>query len=444
MWPARSHPVKLVALSALALAILVPATVGAGTRTVSALAEARHAVPLGAAASARGHLDPSFGKGGRLEVKTELRKGRELGQVAPTADGPIYFTEDTFVCRKGGRAPCRDKERLRRFRPNGRVDRSYAPSGKVFPGLEREVGLLADSNGLPVFGWERDHRVHLRRLLPSGRLDPRFGHGGTVTLGCRCTLEGFEATGDGGLLVSAGERRQLQKNREPQPVAFLFEKLCANGSLDPGFARDGIARVRAKTWSYAFATPGRGGSLFLTGGINRSSAGPNYFAARLTPRGDLDRSFGQAAVAAARGAYARDSYLWEELYAFPRRQGVELFASTDQKSVILGLGSDGGLDPGFGRGGETRLDLDSADAASAGGGRLFVVGHHGFDWFVQLVDRDGRRDHRFRSLFLPGAYNEYGLWIYPDGPGRAIVVSPGESVCRQECPSDPQIYRVLD
>jgi hypothetical protein len=425
---AHSHRLTLLALSALVLAILISAPAAAGTPT-----------------SARGHLDPSFGKGGHVEVKSELQKGRELGQVAPTASGPIYFTEDTYVCREGGRAPCREEERLRRFESDGGVDPSYAPSSEVFPGLEQEVELIADSNGLPVFGWERDHRVYLRRLLPGGQLDPRFGDGGTVTLGCRCRLEGLEATGDGGLLVSAGVRRQLQNGREPQPVAFSFEKLRANGSPDPGFAHRGVAQVRAKTWSYAEATPGRGGSIFLTGGINRHGSGPNYFAARLTPHGGLDRSFGQAAVAAARGAYARDSYLWEGLFAFPWRRGVELFATTTYgRSLILGLGADGSPDPDFGRGGETQLHLDGAEAASAGGGRLFVVGNHGSRWSVQLIDRDGRRDRRFGSLFLPGAYNEYGLWIYPDGPGRAIVVSPGESVCRQACPSEPRMYRVLD
>jgi uncharacterized delta-60 repeat protein len=424
MSPSRSRRITLVVLSALALAILVAASATAATR---------------------GHLDPSFGKGGRLEVKSELQKGRELGQVAPTVGGPIYFTEDTYVCREGGRAPCRDKERLRRFEPDGRVDRSYAPGSDVFPGLVQEVELIADSNGLPVFGWERDHRVYLRRLLPSGRLDPRFGDGGTVTLRCRCALEGFEATADGGLLVSASVRRQLQKGREPESVAFLFEKLRADGSLDPRFAHHGVARVRAKTWNYAEATPGRGGSVFLTGGIKRHGSGPNYFAARLNQRGELDRGFGRAAVAAARGAYARDSYLWEELFAFPRRGGVELFASTTYgRTVVLGLRADGSLDPGFGKGGETQLRLDIADAADAGGGRLFVVGNHGSRWSVQMIDPDGNLDRGFGSLSLPGAYDEYGLWIYPDGPGRAIVVSPGESVCRQECPSEPRIYRVLD
>jgi hypothetical protein len=55
----------------------------------------------------------------------------------------------------------------------------------------------------------------------------------------------------------------------------------------------------------------------VTGQINRRHSGPNYFAVRLTPRGRLDGSFGRAAVATARGAYAHDSFPWEELYAFP-------------------------------------------------------------------------------------------------------------------------------
>jgi uncharacterized delta-60 repeat protein len=421
MWTARSHLLTLVALCAAALAILVPTT-----------------------AAARGHLDPTFGKGGHLVVKNELQEGRELGQVAPTVGGPIYFTEDTYACRNGSQAPCHFKETLRRFEPNGTVDPTYDPGNHVFPGQEQEVELIADSNGLPVFGWEREHRVHLRRLLASGELDQSFGDGGTVTLGCRCTLEGFEATAGGGLLVSASVRRAPRKGREPEPVTFLFERLRANGSPDPGFGHGGTARVRTKNWSYAAATPGHGGSAFLTGEINHHGPHANFFATRLTPRGSLDRSFGKAAVAAARGAYAHDTYLWEGLYAFPWRQGVELFSSAFETTVILGLRANGHLDPDFGHDGETRLHLGVPAAASAGRGRLFVVGNHGYGWYVQLVDRDGRRDRRFGSLLLPGGGSEYGLWIYPDGPDRAIVVSPGESICRQECPSDPRIYRVLD
>jgi hypothetical protein len=75
--------VRLVLLSVVALILLVPAP----------------------AALARGHLDPSFGKSGRLEVKNELHKGRNLGQVAPTVDGPISTSpkKPSSVAREAAR-----------------------------------------------------------------------------------------------------------------------------------------------------------------------------------------------------------------------------------------------------------------------------------------------------------------------------------------------------
>jgi uncharacterized delta-60 repeat protein len=396
-------------------------------------------------AFAHGHLDPTFGKNGVLVVKSELPKGKELGPVAPTVGGPIYFTEDTFVCREGGRAPCRNKEQLRRFLPDGQIDATYAPGGDVFPGLEEEVELIADANGLPVFGWTQGHQVHLRRLLPSGQLDPSFGEGGTVTLGCRCQLGSLEATSDGGLLVSATVSRSPGKGKGPRQVGITVERLRADGSPDSGFARGGTARVQGGNWYYARAIPGPKGRVYLAGQLSGRHGGPGFFATRLNRRGTLDERFGKAVSGALHKAYGGEySVLWEGVGVFPRPRGVELLASEEGKTSILRTRADGRLDRSFGNKGEARLRLGYSEAADAGGGRLFVEGNHGGGWYAQMLDADGRRDRGFGSLYLPGAYGEYGVYIYPDGPGQAIVVSPGETVCRESCPSDPRIYRVLD
>jgi uncharacterized delta-60 repeat protein len=397
-------------------------------------------------AFARGHLDPTFGKNGLLVVKSELPEGKEMGQVAPTVGGPIYFTEDTFVCREGGTAPCRNKEQLRRFLPDGGLDPTYGPGSDVFPGLEVEVDLIADANGLPVFGWTRGHQVQLRRLLPSGELDPSFGDGGTVTLGCRCQLGDLEATPDGGLLVSATVSRSPGKGKGPRQVGVSFERLRADGSPDPGFARDGVARVRNKNWYYARAITGPKGRVYVTGQLSGRHGGPGFFATRLNRRGALDKGFGKAVSTALRKAYGGVySVLWEGLGVFPRPRGVELLASNEGRTSILRTRADGQLDRSFGHGGEARLRLGYSEAADAGGGRLLVEGSRGGGgWYVQMLDSDGRRNHRFGTVYLPGAYGEYGVYIYPDGPGQAIVVSPGETVCRGSCPSDPRLFRVLD
>ena len=399
-------------------------------------------------AFARGHLDPTFGKDGRIVVKSELPEGKGMGQVAPTVDGPIYFVQNTFVCQEGGQAPCRYEEELRRFLPDGGLDATYAPGSDVFPGLEVEVDLVADANGSPVFGWTRDHQVQLRRLLPDGQLDPSFGDGGTVTLGCRCRLAALEATPDGGLLVSAELSRAPANGRRHRQMGFAFERLGADGSLVPGlFPPDGIARVGSENWYYPRAIAGPKGDMYLTGQVIRPSGGAGFFAARLTARGTLDPGFGKAVSSELRKAYGGEySVLWEGLGVFPRPRGVELVASDDERASILRTRADGHLDRSFGHAGEARLHLGAADAADAGGGRLFVEGSLGGRgrWYVQMLDPNGRRDRGFGSVYLPGAYDEYGVYIYPDGPGRAIVWSPGESVCRMECPAEPRIFRVVD
>jgi hypothetical protein len=394
-------------------------------------------------ALARGHLDPTFGDGGSLEVKTEIVKGRELGQVAPSPGGAIYFTEDVYVCTHG-RPPCRNREWLRRFGADGRIDPSFHPGSKVFPGLAHEVRLAVDTNGRPVFAWNRGHRVHLRRLLANGRVDRSFGHDGTVTLGCRCAVESLEATTRGSLLVVASMRRQLQDEFEPEPVGFTVEKLEEDGLPDAGFSGDGVARVGSEAWTSAEGAEAPDGSVLLTVTARDSDSNLYYFPKHLTPQGRFDVRFGRVAKATEEAVHIHSGrQWWEEVIAFPRPRGTEIFASTEGKSEIFGLNADGSLDRAFGEDGETQLDLGFSFAADAGGGRLFATGYHRGSWFVQLIDGDGRRDHNFGSLFLPRAGNEYGLLAYADGPGRAVVVSPGETICRGECPSEPRIYRVL-
>lgn len=398
-------------------------------------------------AFSRGHLDPTFGEDGHIVVKKELPAGKGLGQVAPTAGGPIYFTQNTYVCQGDGQS-CRYEEELRRFLPDGELDSTYTPGSDAFPGVEAEVTLIADANGLPVFGWTRNRQVQLRRLLPDGKPDPSFGDGGTVTLGCRCRLAGLEATPDGGLLVSAELLRGPGNGRGHRRLGFGFERLRVDGSLVPGlFPPEGVARVGDDDWYYPRAIPGSKGDVYVTGQLFRRNGGPDFFATRLTANGTVDTGFGRAVSAVLRKAYGGEySVLWEGLGVFPRPRGVELLATDGDRTSILRIRADGHLDRSFGHRGEARLRLGAADAADAGGGRLFVEGSLGGRgrWYVQMLNPDGRRDRDFGSVYLPGAYDEYSVYIYPDGPGRAIVVSPGETVCRMECPSQPRIFRVLD
>lgn len=396
---------------------------------------------LAPAAFGEGRVDGSFGKNGFVDLGATLNDERGLGEIAVGPGGDIFVSEKSYGgC---GHSLCFYDEWMKRYRADGMLAQRYL-AGSAIRGTTTWVRTAVDSKGRPLLAWEKKgKRVLVRRLKPTGGVDREFGRAGTVALPCDCGLQSLAALPDGGVLVAAG--RESGDGPDHHAIWYVG-KLRPDGSGDPRFGGDGFVRLRMRGRSTAAAAPGPHGSVLLTSDPCCGESGPDVeFVSRLSPHGRLQHRFGFAYKRSQPSIYgSRIHELWEWMRVDPiPGGGIQGFASGWSQARIFRVGEDGRLDRSFGRQGVTVLPLRFADSAPDGEGGTFVVGWHRNDYYVRRLGRNGKPDPSFGSLRLPDAYNEEGLGIIPQGRGRAIIVARDLSFCRQECSSDPKLFRVL-
>lgn len=285
-----------------------------------------------------GHLVKGFGRGGSA-IPHPSYAGKRIGfgetggevlhDVAVEPDGTIVAVGHLEAGRKSDfHAPKRPGAVVVAYRPDGRVDRSFADRGRlqisVRPGSTpttfSQVKALP-SGKLLVSGYVKGQLV-LYRLTAQGRPDPTFGGGdGVVRIG-RPAAEyevGFDrapfAVGPGGRIVIAGATAENLKGYEEDFDVTVG--LLPDGRRDPRF-RDNIFIERAHVDAdepiprkhvptYAFSMQGLAidghGRIVVTGSElapytrGQKEAGYEYFAARrFLPNGRLDRHFGHGGV----------------------------------------------------------------------------------------------------------------------------------------------------
>ena len=190
--------------------------------------------------TARGTLDRSFGRRGRLTVRLRGASAGGARSVALFRDGRI-FVAGTFTI--GG---------VRRFaalrlQPGGHLDENFGTGGVVVTGpagaqldamaLQPE-GELVLAGSVPA-GPRR--AVLVMRLLADGAPDPAFGRGGVVD------STGVELAGrardvrvlrDGRIVLAAS----VEGGRAAR-ATFIAARLTPAGAFDPTFSGDGVARV---------------------------------------------------------------------------------------------------------------------------------------------------------------------------------------------------------
>ncbi len=400
-----------------------------------------------ATAQARGALDGSFGKGGVVDLGAELVGQRGLGDVAVAPDGSALVAEDDILCPRGN---CPYSSWLKRYRPDGALDPHFDPGpGPVATGTAYGAELTIDSAGRPVLFWDtaRRREVVIRRLLRNGRVDRGFARAGTLALDCGCNLDSVTALPGGGLLVAADSELRKRRPYSFYGTKWILLRLRPDGSLDRRFGRGGVVRMRMPGFFGATATPTPGRSAILAAEdccSERLATLP--FVGRLTPRGALDRRFAATARRSLRHVpgTSGEGLGWEGSTVIPRPGGrIDLYASLSSQIVAVRLRRDGHLDRSFGHHGYGLIPLQFGNVAPDGAGGAFVVGYRGGVYQVRRVGPGGRLDRGFGRLPLKGAYSEEGLVIYAAGRNRAIVLAPDESFCRQVCPSDPKLYRVV-
>jgi uncharacterized delta-60 repeat protein len=181
-----------------------------------------------ATSTANGVADPNgFDHGGRVATIGGLAwpSGRE--QTAVTGDGRIYVA----AVRGEGAEP--EGVCVRRFRPDGELDRGFGAAGTVHIG---ELGsgnfrfddLLVDADGSPyLVGSTEDGETVVARLRPDGSLDPTYGEGGVAR------LDSAQTSGDRPRSVID------QSNRVIVAANRTVARLSSSGKLDPTFGTDG-------------------------------------------------------------------------------------------------------------------------------------------------------------------------------------------------------------
>lgn len=174
-----------------------------------------------------GDLDPSFGNGGRVTGSFGTHCYDGLGTTAlDSRDRTVVVAS----CRNGTVS-------LARFQPNGKPDRSFGGDGRVNRDADvRGVDALAtDSHSRIVLAGVRRKRFGIVRFERGGKLDSSFGHHGLAIVDFRHsdhdTPTSVALDSHGRIAVGGGAR------------GFAFARLKPGGRLDRRFGNGGTRRI---------------------------------------------------------------------------------------------------------------------------------------------------------------------------------------------------------
>jgi uncharacterized delta-60 repeat protein len=229
-----------------------------GGEMTTAVGRGSNAVPAFARLHPDGSLDRSFGESGVAIIEGVYETG--IYEVAPTPDGGIVGV--TGIEEHFG-------DELWRLTADGSVDRSFGKRGRVslFNGradllLHIEVlpsgkVLLAGSE----FGGAEPALA--TRLLPNGRTDRSFGHGGWAKAKIGGFVDAWTMLPGGDLLLAIS---QESGNKRAAVGAIAFN---SSGQLDRRFGHDGRLRVPFAGWFPAESVATLGGRGVVFGEVGR-------------------------------------------------------------------------------------------------------------------------------------------------------------------------------
>ncbi len=247
--------------------------------------------------------------------------------------------------------------------------------------------------------------------VPAGGLDPRFGRRGVVVSGVPEGEASALAVGAGGALVVAGRCANDRGTR-----SALVARYGSDGALDPTFGRTGCLRIdRGELAGAPLAGAASGvalqadGAVVIVGSVRqppeRNTGLDDLFAARFTPDGALDASFGGGGFLQldAGMASAARGVLIEPDGSIVVTGSVRDARTGNGQACVLRLTAHGDLSPTLGAGGIALLPSEGAGEGIAlarlGDGRLTVLSREaaglGTRFVVWRVGPDGRPDPRF-------------------------------------------------
>lgn len=263
-----------------------------------------------------GRLDPGFGNGGVVRLKTDAgTAGVRLAALVPRPDEGVAVAVLDSEASNFGEADAHTGSTIAVLKADGRPDASYGSDGAIrvadaalfwihaLPGGEL---LAAGDRWGPEFLYGlHESDVLLARYTAAGAPDPSFGDGdGSVVL----DLSGLDLFGsafqaEDGSVWLGGSSTDVANAKCRRYYAFCTETpfvahMMPGGTLDPGFGGSGVALLDRLSFDYARREGGKGvlafapragGGVFAAGG-----SGAAAFIAALTPRGEPDPGFGDA------------------------------------------------------------------------------------------------------------------------------------------------------
>jgi uncharacterized delta-60 repeat protein len=295
----------------------------------------------------------------------------------------------------------------------------------------------------------KDTNIAVLRFDATGKPDPAFGKGGTAVIDIgpgNAVGESYVADNSWGMAALANGRVVVfgsvaAKDRDDADYAIVG--LTSAGALDPGFGTKGITTVDVKgaTDNARGVVVQPDGKLAFAGYSRDSEGVINPVIIRTTADGKLDSGFGKDGI-------ATDSVVpggVAEAYAIALQgdkfvlAGYGRGASAEEKVDMMSMrfNADGSWDKSYGTDGLTRIDV--AGDADRGrnvtvlpDGRILVAGSGSpeagtVDGMVVLLDKDGKAVSGFgtggRVLSDLGGPGDawFGVVVAPDGKSVTVV-----------------------
>ena len=318
----------------------------------------------------RGNLDPSFGKGGK--VQTDFGGSQDVAQAA--------------ALQTDGRIVVAGRRLLARYTSSGKLDPSFGTGGKVRSTLDAfAVAVQVDGKIVTAGEVAGFDGFALVRHTTDGALDPGFGVGGTV----RTKLAADDSDIASALAIQKDGKILAAGSSPAGPDQhFALVRYTAEGKPDASFGSGGkvvtrLAGANAILRALAVQADGK----IVTAGCRNCFTGRSEFAlARYAPNGALDRRFGRGGRVLTKigphddGAHAlviqADGRILVAGYSIVDRFGNDF--------ALLRYTTSGGLDRSFGTGGKvlTNLGTKSNDIAQAialqKDGRILLAGTSDF------------------------------------------------------------------
>jgi uncharacterized delta-60 repeat protein len=285
----------------------------------------------------------------------------------------------------------------------GSLDPSFGDAGRVKTGFcahARSFAVAIDHHGRIVAAGTNNHEDDfcLIRYKPNGRLDRSFGNGGVVVTDFGDSNDGADAVAidpRGRIVAAGGIKRQGSKR------AFALARYKPNGSLDPSFGSGGTVTTPFASRAFAGSVSvDRHGRIVAVG-----ASGADLALARYRSDGSLDPLFGSGGTLTAS---VEHTYVYSSAGTIDRHGRIVVAVNgfnglRPEAFALFRYHSDGSLDPSFGDGGEvtTKFGGHAYAVATAPHGRIVAAGYsstrrrHPLEFALARYKPNGSLDRRF-------------------------------------------------